>query len=596
MSVFSRTLAGVLIAGLSGPATAHQSFIVLDGGHPSRASAEELVCPGPDKELRCPGYQRRISYITCDGYFCYETAQPVGGGPAPQHALNVASVATNQIASSVQPADAQYRIFFAQTLGLPGVERWVPLVDWLLQDQQGLSRAQRLGVRAINMSMGDATVSCGTPVYSAALANLASKGVRLFNATGNTSANGFSRGSQPFPNGFYFLSGQNMCNNHVVSVGMTSFLQECIDSSGILQTDQDGGRCTHYPVFYKAAHAANTSFIANGCLSETQCGLHEQEIGTSFASPRVAGAVVAALLRNPLATTDTAVNRLDTVAEVGTYLVSTAPTSNPHHGQSIPFKRLGDSQFANVAQTICSNTVVTPKEGFWFNPNRSGTGVNVHIHGSHMSGTWFTYDGNGHPVWYQFSGLRSTCGNHFSGPVSLSTLTGGVHTQSAVGYATIAFFGSTSSRFDWELHVGSQRYRGSEQFSHLSWAGGAAGSPELTGLWAAPGESGWGYSISSFGNVHAPVLFIYTPSGQPRWLTAEGQSAVGGNVVFPLYYITHTNLCPWCLGPSEGQPHAVGSMTHHVSGNQVSVSVSSPSSSPPGQLSWSRQFTPVVRL
>lgn len=211
MSVFSRTLAGALIAGLSGPATAHQSFIVLDGGHPSRASAEELVCPGPDKELRCPGYQRRISYITCDGYFCYETAQPVGGGPAPQHALNVASVATNQIASSVQPADAQYRIFFAQTLGLPGVERWVPLVDWLLQDQQGLSRAQRLGVRAINMSMGDATVSCGTPVYSAALANLASKGVRLFNATGNTSANGFSRGSQLFPNGFYFLSGQNMC-------------------------------------------------------------------------------------------------------------------------------------------------------------------------------------------------------------------------------------------------------------------------------------------------------------------------------------------------------------------------------------------------
>ena len=48
-----------------------------------------------------------------------------------------------------------------------------------------------------------------------------------------------------------------------------------------------------------------------------------------------------------------------------------------------------------------------------------------------------------------------------------------------------------------------------------------SGSPNYTGLWWDPGESGWGLNLSQQGSIIFATLFTYSASGQPMWLVAS---------------------------------------------------------------------------
>lgn len=85
----------------------------------------------------------------------------------------------------------------------------------------------------------------------------------------------------------------------------------------------------------------------------------------------------------------------------------------------------------------------------------------------------------------------------------------------------------------------------------------AAMTPDPTGLWFDPGESGWGLTLAQQGDTVFAVLFVYDSGNRPVWYAASALRGPavdppGGPLVTgPLY----RTVGPWFGGPFD--PHAV---------------------------------------
>jgi hypothetical protein len=84
---------------------------------------------------------------------------------------------------------------------------------------------------------------------------------------------------------------------------------------------------------------------------------------------------------------------------------------------------------------------------------------------------------------------------------------------------------------------------------------GAALSPDPTGLWYDPAESGWGLTVSQQGDIAFAVLFVYDQADHPAWYVASDLEPLfppGGPMMRGTLYRT---MGPWFGGTFN--PHAV---------------------------------------
>ncbi len=69
----------------------------------------------------------------------------------------------------------------------------------------------------------------------------------------------------------------------------------------------------------------------------------------------------------------------------------------------------------------------------------------------------------------------------------------------------------------------------------------AASQPNLTGLWTAPGEEGWGVSMAHQGTVLAPAWYTYDGNGRPAWMLISGAARqTDGSYVGDIFRFTGT--------------------------------------------------------
>ena len=69
----------------------------------------------------------------------------------------------------------------------------------------------------------------------------------------------------------------------------------------------------------------------------------------------------------------------------------------------------------------------------------------------------------------------------------------------------------------------------------------ALGQPNLTGLWTAAGEDGWGLSMAHQGTVLAPAWYTYDGNGRPAWMLISGAALQGdGSYTGEVYRFTGT--------------------------------------------------------
>lgn len=102
------------------------------------------------------------------------------------------------------------------------------------------------------------------------------------------------------------------------------------------------------------------------------------------------------------------------------------------------------------------------------------------------------------------------------------------------------------------------------------WPAGAAPRVNVSDHWSAPGEPGWGATVTHQGEVAFVALFVHGPDGQPAWYTAVttryGED-MSGNPGFagPLYRTTG----PWQGGAydaSKVESRPVGQLTFEATG------------------------------
>ena len=85
----------------------------------------------------------------------------------------------------------------------------------------------------------------------------------------------------------------------------------------------------------------------------------------------------------------------------------------------------------------------------------------------------------------------------------------------------------------------------------------AALSPDPTGLWYDPAESGWGLSVAQQGETSFAVLFVYDATNHPVWYVASDLHAPSSNPpAGPMVTGTlYRTMGPWFGGAFD--PHAV---------------------------------------
>ncbi|WP_147477255.1 S8 family serine peptidase [Corallococcus sp. AB038B] len=296
---------------------------------------------------------------------------------------------------------------------------------------------------------------------------------------------------------------------------------------------------------------------------------HRYLSGTSMSSPHVAGLAALILSQKPSMTP----------AQVTARIKSTA-TAVSGCGSNCGTGRI------NAAAAVYTNLPPRPDKGPWYNPARSGNGLDIqHLASDQIHVTWYTYTSAGVPIWYQ-AFLFAEPGE-WRGDLIKTTWTGSSATLSVVGTMRITY-SSGLWRFYWTLGSLS----GNEPIQFLAFGSGSS-VMNLNGLWYNGAEPGWGASFNTQGNTQVLNLTVYQGSN-PVWLQGVVSSA-STSLSFPMSYITGTNLCPGCTGTTSTSLTAAGTFTVNGSAGTPSGMAASSAVSFPGG-TWNRPSFTLNRL
>lgn len=165
-----------------------------------------------------------------------------------------------------------------------------------------------------------------------------------------------------------------------------------------------------------------------------------------------------------------------------------------------------------------ASTTLRPASGLWFNPARDGHGVDLQRIGSLLAATWYTYDEDGAPVWYQAVGEYA---NPWRGELQRFRWDGANRRAAAeaVGELNLRFDHARRLQFDWRLGA----REGSETMQPLLSAE-LPPAPDRTGIYFDATEPGWGLSVYSAGDVRGALMYYYDAVGSARWALGLGDN------------------------------------------------------------------------
>jgi len=211
-------------------------------------------------------------------------------------------------------------------------------------------------------------------------------------------------------------------------------------------------------------------------------------------------------------------------------------------GNRIGIDRDGDSvpdfeellQGSNPGQR--NSSTFRANGGLWYNPARSGSGFDLQHVGDVMAMTWFTYDENENPTWYQ---AVAAAGRNWSADLlrmHWDPQTGkAVHDK--VGMVSITFSDSRNAHIAWQ--IGDEQ--GNESIERQRFANRPAVLP-FTGMWYDPEEPGYGVTIDTQDNVRGIVIYFYDNENQPRWVMILQDNNLSSTGMAS----SLTGPCPWC--------------------------------------------------
>jgi hypothetical protein len=185
---------------------------------------------------------------------------------------------------------------------------------------------------------------------------------------------------------------------------------------------------------------------------------------------------------------------------------------------SAAIENANNTQFSIEGQTLPN---FQPQTGLWWNPKRSGHGMDIHTSGSRLFMVWYTYDNNGLPVWYLASG--EFAGKAWSAPLYRFVYDKASNTTTPilVGSVTLGFFDRQVATISWDIN-GSTGFEPIETFL----VGKRPVFSPLTGMYFDPNDPGWGITVNVQDNTMVVVSYIYDEDGQGRWVLGSKSDVV----------------------------------------------------------------------
>lgn len=211
----------------------------------------------------------------------------------------------------------------------------------------------------------------------------------------------------------------------------------------------------------------------------------------------------------------------------------------------------GDERDQGSDPADASSTTLSPKLGMWFNPARSGHGIDLQRAGDTLFVVWFTYDETGAPTWYL--AVAEFTGPQWSADLQRITFPG--LESEVVGTLSMSFSDAEHASFDYTINGES----GSEAFERLI-ANRDFTPSDHTGHWFPPTESGYGFTINMQGLVEFTLMYYYDAEGNPRWVLGSNANAGPGNSIDVMSF---TGFCPTCETIDVTSAPA-GSISHNL--------------------------------
>ncbi|TDR23272.1 trypsin-like peptidase domain-containing protein [Marinicella litoralis] len=236
---------------------------------------------------------------------------------------------------------------------------------------------------------------------------------------------------------------------------------------------------------------------------------------------------------------------------------------------------------------------IDPRDGLWWNPNRSGNGVDLHVT-NQSSLLYVMYTGNPDrsPIWYIANNAESAHNQYYNDILKVE-YPGGFAANNqqieTVGWSNTTFTSDTSAiqvrRINGELSAEKIIL---DQFA-------ADPTPNMhTGHYYSPSENGWGQSIITLGDVRVAIGYIYDQLGAPFWTIASGSNDGGEKTV-----VTADTFCPHC--PSLPlDVHTIGTLRMDLNGqsngtiNEYIISYPPEAAQP--QATWNKSNLSIENL
>ena len=197
---------------------------------------------------------------------------------------------------------------------------------------------------------------------------------------------------------------------------------------------------------------------------------------------------------------------------------------------------IGDSsevkQGSNPADA--DSTTLNPMAGLWYNPARSGHGMDLHYAGATQFVTWYTYNDDGSPTWYQAVAPRA---NPWVAPLQRYTWNGSAVTAESVGELRLTFSDAGNLSFNWRLGNRSGTEPMAAQLATFT-----PSNPDRNGTWYNAAEPGWGLSIYSGGSARVAIIYFYDANQQPRWALGQSSNAA----IDSMSMLNFRGFCPDC--------------------------------------------------
>ena len=192
--------------------------------------------------------------------------------------------------------------------------------------------------------------------------------------------------------------------------------------------------------------------------------------------------------------------------------------------------------FAFAGNTLSQRSPFT--QGHWWNPARSGSGLDIFNAADQVMVIWYTFDESGHPTWYTAQGNVATLDKGVAWPLQQHRWTDGHKGDPVtVGTITLAVRNPEAMDLQWTVngHTGT-------------WpivpfvASGTQIEVDHSGSWFDPSHPGWGLTVTQQGDVLGGILYAYDAQGAPTWLAGFDR----GRSDSAVQLFACTGSCPWC--------------------------------------------------